>query len=577
MKSIQISKTLRLTVDVVTQTLGIIGRKGSGKTYLSMLLAEGLLDMKAQVVILDPVGNWWSLRLAADGKRPGYKITVLGGDHGDVPLEPEAGELVADLVCGESLSVVLDVSLFSESGRKKFVTAFAKRLMVNKRRAPSPIHIILEEAQLFAPQRVDSRDAGMVGAIQQIVRLGRNYGIGSTMVSQRPQSINKEVLNQVECLFVLQLNGAHERKAIEQWWANNATETKSTIGDLPSLGVGWAMVWSPQWLKIFERHKILKKKSFDGSATPKMGARSIKPRRLVKKEIKSLEVAMAEVIEHAAANDPSKLKAEINRLNVLLNKKVNQKSGASAGAMDQAVRLARAQGFQEGVNDAREAGDKIGRQNNEDVKKAVKILESLRDQGPAPKPKFLSGKGKIYQPKIIDAQDGNPVKASPPADSNGHLRSGAVKMVKVLVSMSPRTVTRVQLATLAGFAPGGGTFGTYLSDIGRAGMLATDGPDYCATDLALSTYGHLERVPTDTKNLTEFWKKRLRRSAGVMPDILVDLMGEEMSKEELANHLGMTISGGTFNTYISDLVRNGLAVRCEGARIKASASMFAGI
>jgi DNA helicase HerA-like ATPase len=35
----------------------------------------------------------------------------------------------------------------------------------------------------------------MLGAIEDIVRLGRNFGIGVSMISQRPQSINTEVRN----------------------------------------------------------------------------------------------------------------------------------------------------------------------------------------------------------------------------------------------------------------------------------------------------------------------------------------------------------------------------------------------
>lgn len=51
----------------------------------------------------------------------------------------------------------------------------------------------------------------MLGAVEDIVRLGRNYGSGCMLLSQRPQSVNKEVLNQVECLFVGQINEAHAR------------------------------------------------------------------------------------------------------------------------------------------------------------------------------------------------------------------------------------------------------------------------------------------------------------------------------------------------------------------------------
>ena len=103
------------------------------------------------------------------------------------------------------------------------------------------------------------------------MRLGRNYGIGSAMISQRPQSINKEVLNQCECLFVGQLNAAHERKAIEDWLVGHKGE-KGWTNELPTLPVGTMFVWSPQWLGIMQKVKIGKKRTYDASATPDSAA-----------------------------------------------------------------------------------------------------------------------------------------------------------------------------------------------------------------------------------------------------------------------------------------------------------------
>ena len=37
-----------------------------------------------------------SVSAAADGKHPGLPIVILGGDHGDVPLDVAAGQLIAD-------------------------------------------------------------------------------------------------------------------------------------------------------------------------------------------------------------------------------------------------------------------------------------------------------------------------------------------------------------------------------------------------------------------------------------------------------------------------------------------------
>src|SRR4051812_31270372 len=109
-QSLKIAPGLTLPLDAVTQTIGCIARKGAGKTYLAKKLAEQMLHADAQVIVIDVVGNWYGLRLAADGKSAGFAIYVFGGDHGDVPLTPEAGKRIAALVTEKRISVVLDIS-----------------------------------------------------------------------------------------------------------------------------------------------------------------------------------------------------------------------------------------------------------------------------------------------------------------------------------------------------------------------------------------------------------------------------------------------------------------------------------
>lgn len=581
MKNIPISKKLKLPLDAVTQTFGIIARKGAGKTYLAMLLAEGLLDVGAQVVILDPVGNWWSLRLLADGKRSGFDIPVLGGFHGDVPLEPEAGELVADLVCEGSLSAVLDVSEFSQAGRKRFVTAFARRLFANKKRERSPIHFMMEEAQLFCPQRVDSKDSGMVGAIEHIVRLGRNYGIGSTMISQRPQSINKEVLNQVECLFVLQTSGAHERKAIKEWVDNNATDTRAAIGDLPGLQVGEAMVWSPQWLRIFEKHKINKKRSFDGSATPVMGGKVVTPRRLAKKEIQSLEQSMGDIIQKKRDNDPEILKREVARLSRLA---------------DQAPDPEAAKKLREYQADADKRIRALEKQTQDNQKRLEKCLEKVA----ATFQKLGAGieeLQKLAQANPLDVSiPPAPVlenKINPPLQItpksvlvdkkfNGgdpeDLKPGELAMIKVLVQRYPLAYTLTQLSTLSGRSKKSSAFRPTYQALIERGLAALDPMARSrigATQKAVEMYSSLEPVPTDRESLLKYWRDRFTPSAGRILEVVVNEFGREWrSYERLAELAEVSLTSSAFMTHIRDLSNNGLIEVDRPDRLVRAADSF---
>ena len=321
------------------QTFAFIARKGAGKTYTAGKLVELLLTAHVQVVVLDTVGNWYGLRLGADGRSAGFDVPVIGGLRGDIPLEATGGALIADIVVDTGRSVVLDASQFSLADRKRFATAFGERLWLRKKgeRHPAPLHLVIEESQLIVPQFTGTGGgdiARMLGIYEEIIRLGRNYGIGVSMITQRPQSVNKEVLNQTECLFVGQVNGAQERDALKKWITHQGMDVH-LVDELPGLKVGTFYVWSPQWLDVLERVQILKKRTLDASATPKVGDTRVR-RELKPLDLEDLQARLAATIERQKADDPRELRKTIARLQADLKRKDAQVVGAAA-AVDAAT------------------------------------------------------------------------------------------------------------------------------------------------------------------------------------------------------------------------------------------------
>lgn len=316
MKTLKLAKGLDLPADeAVTQKYGCIGRSGSGKSYGSMRLAELFLGVGAQIIVLDWVGVWWSLRLAADGKAPGFEhVYIFGGEHADVPLEPTSGALMADLIVDKHISVVLDVMHFRKAERTRFATAFAEQFFHRKKTARTACHLFIEEAQAYLPQMVRGDEARMVGVFEDIGKVGRNYGIGTTLISQRPQAINKDVLNQVEVLLAFQTNGPQERKAIAGWTAENTTAGAAMMQALPTLPVGDALVWSPQWLRLAHRVHISERVTYNASSTPTGRAKTIAPQRLAKADLDAIGAQLAATIEKAKADDPRELRKQITTL-----------------------------------------------------------------------------------------------------------------------------------------------------------------------------------------------------------------------------------------------------------------------
>jgi hypothetical protein len=126
-RKLHISDDISLPLDAATQTIAVIARKGAGKTYAASQARRELLEHDVQV---GGHGHRRQLVRAPDrvpnGKDRGFDIPVLGGLRGDVPLTPESGALIADLVVDTGRSFILDLSQFSLAARKKFATCLRR-------------------------------------------------------------------------------------------------------------------------------------------------------------------------------------------------------------------------------------------------------------------------------------------------------------------------------------------------------------------------------------------------------------------------------------------------------------------
>lgn len=563
----QIADGLNLPANAVTQTFALLGRRGSGKSYAAGKLAEALLDGGAQVVVVDPVGVWYGLRLDARGDTAGgISIPVFGGLRGDIPLEATAGKLVAQLVAEKRTSVVLDVSGFTGADQRRFVADFATELLELKKAARSPVMLMFDEAQEFVPQHVRPDHARMVGAMEKLVKLGRNFGVGVTLLSQRPQAVNKDVLNQTEVLMVFQLTGPQERKVIEGWVSDNGFGQKE-LAELPRLQPGHAFLWSPQWLGKFARVGIGRKRTFDASATPDAGgAPSGEPLGLGPINLDEVRAAMAATIEEAKANDPKVLREEVARLREAMNSKYWERVRDDNTAMREEIKRLRAQQqtIPPGTRiNLREIDDQLAALQAEMVqiagmvdvaRSAASEVSRLLDPNPlaGPPPRTFAEAASVPAPR----------EARAPAPSLDDIGKAGRLILAALAARHPTPLTKAQVATLAGYAPNGGGFNNAIGALKTRGLVERDGDSFALTraGLAAAPTGERPQSPGDLVNL---WCSKLPGRAKDMLRAIVQRRAA-MTKEELAAAVQMDASGGGFNNYMGMLRSNGLIQKARG-------------
>lgn len=572
---LKLSDTLALPTDAVTQTFAFLGRRGSGKTYGSGKLAELFLEAGAQIVVLDPIGTWYGLRLSADGKSKGFSVPVFGGEHGDVPLEPQAGALIAKLLVEQHFSAVLDVSAFRKEQRKQFVTDFAEELMHRKKTNRSAMHVFFEEAQLFIPQQVQGKTARMVGAFEDLIKLGRNYGIGASLLSQRPQSVNKDVLNQTEVLLAFQMTGPQERKTIDGWISDKGIDEK--LSDiLPRLKIGEARLWSPQWLGVSETIHIGKKKTFDASSTPTVGAAIVQPKELSPVDVEKIKTSMADVVKRAEEMDPKKLQAKIRQLEVELAKK--PAAEIRTKEIEVPVFPAELEKALRSIDkDLFDVYGKIG----ELTGRLARVFDEYKTE-PA---KAFSAVAGVSRSSVLPT----PVKSTPtpksqaamklqPAVINGDFRVTSVqqKILDALAlceALGTPQPPRVNVAFLAGYTVNG-HFNNVVGSLNTTGLITYPFGGH----LALTDSGRAiaNASANDVQTLVEFhnlWRSKLPTPEVKILNVLLEYRGDPIGRELLAERTGYTVNGH-FNNCVGHLKTLGAAYYPAGGMVAASDVMF---
>lgn len=581
-KKLRIAKGLTLPIDLVTQKVAIMGRTGSGKTYAAMKLAELLLAAGAQVVALDPVGVWYGLRLSADGKSEGFPLPVLGGPAGDIPLEPTAGALIADLVVDEGASLVVDVSFFRKNQRTQFMTDFAEQLLHRKKRSRSALHLMIEEAQTFIPQKAFKGTERLLGAMEDLVKIGRNYGIGATMVTQRPQAVNKDALNQAEALFVFQTSGPHERKAIESWIVEHGLEREEYMDSIPSLPTGECWVYSPSWLGVLERVKVLPKTTFDASATPEFGVGDEENlQTLAPVDLKALEKAMAATIEKAKAEDPKELRKRIKELERAVARAEQSAPAPEVQRVEvpilddetkEATRLyasalsAAAETFEAGLRDL---ADELLPAVQEGAKIAKDLLAQLANSR---QPPLATPTARKPAARAKPRPERGPDPGTADAVSNPQQR--ILDRLAWLETVGLAPADKTQLALFVGASPTSGGYANNLGRLRSLGMIDYPQPGTVALTPEGRSVAATPDEPATAREMQQQVQGVVSNPQWSILEQLIELYPTDIAKDELAERIGVSATSGGYANNLGRLRTYGLIDYPQPGRVVALPVLF---
>lgn len=573
MKQLRISPQLHLPVDVAGEAIAILAKRGAGKTNTATVLVEELYDAAVQVVILDPVGAWWGIRSSHDGKQAGLPFAILGGQHGDVPLEHTAGALIADVVVENGESLLLDLSDFSSKAQMaRFVVDFAERLFRAKARERSLIHLVLEEADSFAPQKGSSDDARMRGAIEQIVRRGRSRGLGLTMVTQRSAVLNKDILSQADVLIAMRTTSPHDVAAIKLWISAHADDELGVVESLPSLETGDAWVWNPE-RGLLERVRIRRRSTFDSSATPKAGEEKVEPKKSAPIDLAKLGAEIQATAERAKENDPAELRKRIRELERQAAAAPAASPAAEKVVVETVVERVEVSVFADEERETLRAlaqrladVEAAGAEGLKDVNRLLDDLErragSERKAARAETAERRETARRATVTSVAPARPPSPPAPRPPVDGDVGISGPQQRILDALASLEAIGVaeaSKVQLALFAGASPKSSSYSNNLGHLNnQAGLISYPRPGYVQLTPEGRSVASAAGAPSTAGELQEFAYELVGGAKARLLRALVDVYPEALPKGELAQRVGASPTSSSFSNNLGSLRSLGL-------------------
>ncbi len=135
--------------------------------------------------------------------------------------------------------VIVDMQGLSDDA-KQIVTALISseimRAAMDKERQTRPVFLVFEEGHNFAPANTPTISKRI---IRKIASEGRKFGVGFSIISQRPSKLDSDVTSQCNTIITMRLKNPDDQRFIAK---TSDLYSKTDIDELPSLSTGEALI-----------------------------------------------------------------------------------------------------------------------------------------------------------------------------------------------------------------------------------------------------------------------------------------------------------------------------------------------
>lgn len=578
---------------VLDQHFVVLGKTRSGKSSTLRVPVEWLLDRNEPVGIIDPKGDWWGIKSSADGKGPGYPLVIFGGDHADVPINAHSGKAVAELVATGNRPYLIDLGGWMVGERTRFFIDFASTLFVMTR---GHRWLVIDECHNFAPQgKILDPDAGkMLHWANRLASEGAGKGLILMSASQRPQKIHKDYLTSHETLVAKRVIHPLDRGAVKDWidGCGDPSKGKEVLDSLAGLQRSQGWVWSPE---IGFGPKLVEFPMFGtyDSFAVQTGSASRKLKGWASVDLEEVKAKLAAAVEEAKANDPKALRTELSRVTAELNKLKAADTGKIALEITRAhLREAEKRGFEQAKKKLEAA---LTRESHQQVLDRMEGMRRIVANTMAQLDKAI-GEWKKQKPSLAGHQfdmrfepsaapvarvvpqpipKTAPIRQPLTPSGDGTITPSLQKVLDAIAwwrKIGFEPVKRDRAAVVAGYSPRASTFGVYVAELVKMGMVATAPGTVALTERGFA-HSHTPAA-AGTEELREMARGLLAPQEARVFDVVYAAYPSEIRRDDVANAVGLSPTASTVGVYIAGVAAYGIIETGSRGAVRAADWLF---
>jgi len=207
------------SIELKERTIGILGQKGTGKTYLTRALINSFKD---HCVIFDTIGAFKKQKLKAQN----FEV---------VPKDIEKQAIAWGVISTKTKqNVAVDLSRLTQKEIITFTDIALKTAEYKNK------NVFVDEIADYIPESAKKSQE-----MERLIRHGRNEGNTFFFNTQRPAQISKNTLNLVDILIVFRLVWNRDIEVLEELF--NSLALKNITGEIHKItnqGVGEYQLYS---------------------------------------------------------------------------------------------------------------------------------------------------------------------------------------------------------------------------------------------------------------------------------------------------------------------------------------------